>query len=602
MTTVPTPAELGFDPAELRRKYDRERDKRLRADGTRQYRPILGELDHLDTDPWADPDFTREPVRAETDVVILGGGFSGLMTAAALMQRGVSDFRLVEAGADVGGTWYWNRYPGAQCDTCSYIYLPLLEETGYLPTEKYAHQPEILEHARRIARQFGVYDRALLQTRLTSARWDASTRRWILRTDRGDELAARFLVPAGGGFNAPKLPRIPGLDTFRGRIFHSSRWDYAYTGGGPSGGLDQLADKRVGLVGNGCTGLQIAPFLAESAQQLYCFQRTPSLISERNNAPTDPDWAAALEPGWWHRLNINFIEQLTGATREDLIQDGWTKLFGSDAPTMARAAELTTEELHALLEIGDFQFTNGLRDRIASIVKDPAVAADLMGWYGKWCKRPMFSDAYFQIFNRPNVTVVNTDGQGIERLTPAGVVAAGTEWELDCLIFASGFELATTWTHKAQLELTGRDGLKLSDHWATGMSTFQRAMTRGFPNCLFVGLIEASNVAPNFLYPAHQQAEHVAWIIDAVLARGGTSVEVTADAEAESNRLNTQPSVFEAYFARCTPGYFNAEGSGGSFLTQEYPGGQLTYFADTERWREAGQLEGLEVITSQPTV
>ena len=262
--------------------------------------------------------------------MIIGGGFAGLIAATRMREAGLDDLRIVEAGGDFGGTWYWNRYPGAQCDIESYCYLPLLEETDYIPREKYSYAPEIFAHAQRIARTFILYDAASFHTRVNALRWDAAIKRWIVSTNRDDAIKARFVVLATGPANRPKMPGIPGIDDFRGHSFHTSRWDYDYTGGDRSGGLHKLAVKRVAVIGTGATAIQCVPPLGTSAQQLYVFQRTSSSVDVRGNKPTDPEWAASLKPGWQRERQENFNDVVTGRPFEvDLVNDAWTDIFGN---------------------------------------------------------------------------------------------------------------------------------------------------------------------------------------------------------------------------------------------------------------------------------
>src|SRR5262245_4774960 len=283
-----TYANLGFDPDALRARYRAERDKRLRDDGNEQYREVVGQFAHYLEDPYVEAGFTRAPLNDEVEVIVIGGGFGGLLAGARLREAGVEDIRIIEKGGDFGGTWYWNRYPGAQCDIESYIYLPLLEELKYVPVEKYTHAPEILKHSRAIGEHYRLYDNACFQTEVTEMRWDEPTARWIVKTNRGDAMRAKFVAMSNGPLNRPKLPAIPGVETFKGHTFHTSRWDYDYTGGDPEGNLSKLHDKRIAVIGTGATAVQCVPHLGAAAKQLYVFQRTPSSIDVRNNRPTDP--------------------------------------------------------------------------------------------------------------------------------------------------------------------------------------------------------------------------------------------------------------------------------------------------------------------------
>lgn len=596
---IPTPEELGFDPAVLRQKYAEERARRLRPDGNNQYREITGDLARFEEDPYVAPGFTRPALHEELDAVIVGGGFGGLLAAARLYKAGITDLRIIEKGGDFGGTWYWNRYPGAQCDIESYVYLPLLEETGYMPREKYSFAPEIFEHAQRIGKHFNLYERACFQTQIKEARWDDQDGRWTITTDRGDVFKARFVIMSSGPLNRPKLPAIAGIEKFKGHTFHTSRWDYDYTGGDTTGGLHKLADKRVGIIGTGATAIQCVSHVGQHARQLYVFQRTPSSVDERGNKPTDPEWVRTLKPGWQAYRNNNFCSILAGIPiEEDLVGDKWTSLFKNLARLLSsnKNAELSGEQMALMSEIADFQKMNEIRHRVVDTVKDQATAEALKPWYGQWCKRPTFNDEYLPTFNRPNVKLVDTKGKGVDRVTENAVVVDGVEYEVDCLIFATGFEVGTAYTRRAEFEVYGRDGISLTDYWAKGMRTFHGFLSHGFPNCFHMGLTQ-TGLAPNFTYMLDGQATHIAHLISEVSAREGRSVEPTSDAEAEWVRLVTAPTFITEYQNTCTPGYYNSEGKneGGGFLESQYPDGAVRFFEMLARWRAQGEFDGLIV-------
>ncbi|MGD9603330.1 MAG: flavin-containing monooxygenase [Gammaproteobacteria bacterium] len=599
---IPTAAELGFDPAELRRKYDFERDRRLRPDGAAQYQDIEGDLHRYEDDPHISGRIVRDPVTETVEIAILGGGFGGMLMAARLERAGIRDFRIIERAGDFGGTWYWNRYPGAQCDVESYIYLPLLDETGYMPELKYSFQPEILAHAQRIGHHFDLYSRSYFQTHIQDLRWDDADLRWVLRTDRGDVVRARHVVISSGSLNRPKLPGIPGLREFKGHTFHTSRWDYAYTGGSPVGKLDKLGDKRVGIIGTGATAIQAIPHLGAAAGHLYVFQRTPSSVDERRNRPTDPAWYQSLQPGWQSARNDNFTKLLVGVpVDEDLVNDGWTELFKSLGELMdgTGSAHLTDAELKLLGEIVDYQHDNRIRARCETIVRDTKTAEALKHWYRPWCKRPCFNDEYLPTFNRPNVTLVDTNGKGVDRLTEKGVVVDGVEYELDCLIFATGFEVSrATYTHQAELEIVGRDGVRLGDYWANGMRTHFGLMSHHFPNLYHMGFTQ-TGYTPNFTYQLDKQAQHLAAVFKEAQARGIRAFEPTRKAEEEYLALVTAPNAMTDYLASCTPGYYNAEGSAKSsndgFLQGHYPEGGLKFYEMLAEWRAKGDYAGLVV-------
>jgi len=596
---IPTPAELGFDPAELRQRYAMERTKRLRADGNNQYQEVTGSYEHYNVDPYVDPGFTRPAIKEELDALVLGGGFGGLLAAARLQEAGISNIRIIEKAGDFGGTWYWNRYPGAQCDIESYVYLPLLEETGYIPKEKYSFAPEIFAHAQRIGKHFNLYQRACFQTQVKEARWDEKTGRWTVTTDRDDVFKARFVIMSSGPLNRPKLPAIPGIDKFKGHTFHTSRWDYEYTGGDTTGGLHKLADKRVGIIGTGATAIQCVSHLGEHAKQLYVFQRTPSSVDERGNKPTVPEWVQTLPRGWQAYRNRNFCSLLSGIpVEEDLVGDKWTSLFKNLSKLLANTAnsELSGADMALMSEIADYQKMNEIRDRVSAIVRDQKTAEALKPWYGQWCKRPTFNDEYLPTFNRPNVKLVDTKGKGVDRVTENAVVVDGVEYPVDCLIFATGFEVGTAYTRRSEFEVFGRGGKSLTDYWSTGMKTHHGFLSHGFPNLFHMGLTQ-TGLAPNFTYMLEGQATHIAHVAKQVKQRESRSVEPTPEAEADWVKLVTGPSFMTDYQNACTPGYYNGEGQNSrqGFLDSQYPEGAVRFYDMLAQWREKGDLEGLIV-------
>lgn len=593
-------ADLGFDPEALRARYRQERDRRLRGDGNAQYVEIKGDYTRYLEDPFAPTDFSREPISAETDVVVLGGGFSGLLTGARLRERGVDDFLIVEKGGDFGGTWYWNRYPGAACDTESYIYMPLLEETGYMPVAKYARAPELFEHSRRIGRHFGLYEKALFQTEAKQARWDEGNARWIVTTNRGDTLRARFIVLAGGLLHRPKLPGIPGIETFAGHSFHTSRWDYAYTGGNSSGGLTGLSDKIVGIVGTGATAVQCVPHLGASAKELYVFQRTPSSVDVRNDRPTDPTWAQSLRPGWQKARVDNFSAVVSGEEfDEDLVNDGWTDLIGNillAARRKARSGE-TVDDPATLIQIADYQKMERVRARVDSIVQDKATAEALKPWYDQFCKRPCFHDQYLQTFNRPNVHLVDTKGKGVERITEKGVVVDGREYALDCLVYSTGFEVGTDYTRRIGMEVIGRDGLTLTRKFENGAETLHGVFSRGFPNMLLISAMQ-SGYSANFQHMLAETAKHIAFVASEALAKDVRTLEPTAEAEAQWVEGIVRMSAMRAPFLKeCTPGYYNNEGAPNATTAKNgsYLKGPNAFVRLLEAWRADGTMRGLDI-------
>jgi cyclohexanone monooxygenase len=592
---------LPFDPDTLRQKYREERDKRLRVDGNEQYVEVVGDYARYLDDPYVEP-FHREPLTDAVDVVVIGGGFGGLLAGARLREAGVEDVRVIEKGGDFGGTWYWNRYPGAMCDVESYIYLPLLEEIGYVPKEKYSHAPEILAHSQAIGKHFDLYANACFQTEVTELRWDGDTARWIISTNRGDAMRARFVCMANGPLHRPKLPGIPGIDTFQGHTFHTSRWDYDYTGGDCDGNLTGLRGKRVGIIGTGATAVQCVPHLAEAADELYVFQRTPSSIDVRANRPTDPEWAASLEPGWQQRRMDNFNNLVSGGFEaEDLVNDGWTDIIGKLLVMLRQEtnADLTPGGVANTLELADFEKMEQIRDRVDTIVNDPTTAEALKPYYRQFCKRPCFHDEYLDAFNRPNVTLVDTQGQGVERLTEHAVVANGVEYEVDCLIFATGFEVGTDYTRRAGYEVVGRDGLTLTEKWADGASTFHGFFSHGFPNCFVISNVQ-SGFSVNFPHMLNEQSKHLAHVIGHAIENDIRMIEATQEAEDDWVRTIVELAQNNlAFLESCTPGYYNNEGKPAERSGQNgfYGGGNIAFIKLLEAWRAAGDFAGLELST-----
>jgi len=601
--------DLDFNPDELRERYRQERDKRLRDDGENQYLEAAENFAHYaDEDPYT-AQTPRDPIQRDVNVVVVGGGFSGLMAAARLKERGVEDVLLIEAGGDFGGTWYWNRYPGAQCDIESYCYLPLLEETGYMPKEKYSFAPEIFEHTRRVGEYFGLYELALFQTRVKDAAWQEDRKRWRLTTDRGDVLDARFLIQATGPANRPKLPQIPGIDRFKGNSFHTARWDYAYTGGDHQGNLHKLADKRVGIIGTGATAIQCIPFLGKHAKDLYVFQRTPSSVDLRGNSQTDPEWYAGLKPGWQRERRENFAAVLAGQNLTvDLVADGWTDIARRIGLSLMNrrsdAGNLDMEEISLRSEIADFQKMNEIRARVDAEVSKADATEALKPWYRQFCKRPTFNDDFLATFNRDNVHLIDVSAsKGVDGVTEKGVLANGEEIELDCLIFATGFEITTSAHRRVDFDTRGRNGQSLYDHWGEGFRTLHGLSSHGFPNWFTIG-INQNGLSPNMTAMFDDQAVHVSYIIDEVQKRGATTIEVDAEAEKawveEIVRLAGGGNA--EFLEACTPGYYNREGQVGKGVSMQnspYAPGINAFNELLARWREAGTLEGM-TLTTEP--
>ena len=598
--------DLDFDPQALREKYRSERDKRVREDGENQYIEAASEFaEYADTDPYVE-EINRDPLGLNITVAIIGAGFSGLMTAARLKERGITDIRIIESGGDFGGTWYWNRYPGAQCDIESYCYLPLLDEIGYMPKEKYSYAPEIFEHTQRIGHHFGLYDNAIFQTRVKEVRWLEEEQCWQVSTNHHDDIKAQFVIQATGPANRPKLPGIPGIKSFKGHTFHTSRWDYDYTGGDHKGGLTKLADKKVAIIGTGATAIQCVPFLGKHAEKLFVFQRTPSSVDLRGNKPTDEAWYKSLEPGWQRERRENFAAVLFGQEfANDLVNDGWTDIARRIGLSLmnrnADSGNLDMAEIALRAEIADFQKMNEIRARVEAECDNHEAAEKLKPWYRQFCKRPTFNDDYLAAFSRANVALVDVSGsKGVEAITEKGIVANGVEYEVDCIIYSTGFEITTAAHRRVDFDTLGRNGESLYDHWAKGYRTLHGLSSHGFPNWFTIG-INQNALSPNMTSMFDDQAVHVSYIIDEVKKRGKQIAEPTIEAEQQwvdhIVELAGSGAAASKFLQDCTPGYYNREGQPTTANVQNstYVPGINAFNKLLKDWREAGTMDGVEL-------
>ncbi|MEV0026203.1 NAD(P)/FAD-dependent oxidoreductase [Streptomyces atroolivaceus] len=581
----------------LRQRYSLERERRVRTDGARQYRRTEAEFGYYAADPYAGEVAAREPLTDTVDVAVIGGGFGGILAGARMRQQGVGRVRIVEKGGDFGGTWYWNRYPGIHCDIESHVYLPMLDETGYVPEWKYAPGEEIRRHAVRIAEKYDLYPDALFSTAVTSLTWDEASETWIVATDRGDAFHATYVVTATGTLSEPKLPGIPGIETFQGHTFHTSRWDYSYTGGTPDGGMTGLRGKRVGIVGTGATGVQAIPMLAEDAEHVYVFQRTPSSVDVRANRRTTAADVGADREGWARERRENFLAIVSGEQADqDLVADGWTAsaaLLEKLLPSFRRDEQGPSFE--AAYELADAAKMNELRARVEQTVTDPDTAEKLKPWYRYACKRPTFSDKYYASFNRDNVSLVDTaDTHGIERITEQGAVVGDDTYELDCLIFATGFSVGVSGIFSGTLPVHGRGGTQLLHAWAQqGPRTLHGFTGNGFPNLIHMGsLHNASSV--NFTHILDEQAVHAAALV-AAAETACALIEPSPEAEdAWAAVMAKDAADHEWFHAGCTPGYYNREGLGRPNTASAYPHGAFTFHQLLKQWREESIGEVLQ--------
>lgn len=597
----PLEDELGIDSVALRTKYRAERDKRLRPEGLAQFVRIdRKHHHHFEEDPALAAPPAREPLTDQVEVAIIGAGFGGLLLGAELRRAGIEGLRFIDRAGDFGGVWYWNRYPGAACDTEAPIYLPMLEELGVLPRRKYATGPEIYAHCKLIAETFDLYRDACFHTDVTEVRWDEAAGLWTIRTDRGDAMRARHVVVSAGVMDRPKLADLPGLVSFEGHSFHTSRWDYGYTGGTSAGGLSGLSDKVVGIIGTGATAVQCVPHLGASAKQLYVFQRTPSSVDRRDDRDLDPGEFRNLEPGWQQKRMENFTALVAGTIlEEDLVGDGWTSIPRNVRKLVARASELgiAVDNPYELMPLADFMQMEENRARVHEIVRDQAVADALTPWYDRFCKRPCFHDDYLPTFNRPNVTLVDTQGAGVERITEKGVVANGREYLLDCLIYSTGYDASSPFAKRISFDIVGRNGLTLADKWAKGALTFHGYATHAFPNLFIMSHVQ-TGLSLNFPHMIGEQARHICHVLCEARARGALRIEVTQDAEnAWVAEIDAAAVSMVDALRECTPSYFNHEGDVSRLNARNsaYGGGPLAFYHIIRDWRAEGSMRGLEL-------
>ena len=621
---------LGFNPDELRQKYRLERDKRVRVDGNDQYLEVKGDFSYFVEDPYIDEEISRDSLEKTFHTIIIGGGFGGVLSGARLREQGIDDFRIIEKGGDFGGTWYWNRYPGASCDIESYIYFPLLEETSFIPKRKYTDAAETLDYFKVLSDKFSLKENALFQTEVNEVKWISDEKLWFIKTNRQDSIKARYVIHANGFLNRPKLPAMKGINDYQGHTFHTSRWDYAYTGGNSNGNLNNLRDKKVAIIGTGATAVQCVPHLAAGAKKLYVFQRTPSSIDERNNSNTDIDWFNSQKSGWQKERKENFEGFLTGNfTDKDLVNDGWTEIFRTilgglikngpsklvllswvlTAPFYKNFYKVglrtyirnkfmnfvTREDINKKVEIVDFQKMEKVRARADALVNDPKTAESLKPYYRQLCKRPCFHDEYLQAFNNDNVELIDTDGQGVKELSAEGIIHDGKEYKVDCIIFASGFEVGTDYSRRCGYQVSGIDGITLSEKWKDGLATFHGIHSKGFPNSFFYGPGQGPMTA-NFTHSLDEQSAHVAYILKQLDKKNMKYVE--ASEEAESDWINTIISKarnMQSFQEACTPGYYNNEGKPNTNpANNTYGGGALEYFKLLKDWRRNNKLQGLK--------
>ncbi|WP_428666222.1 flavin-containing monooxygenase [Reyranella sp.] len=570
LKTLPPPPPGAVFDAEEQAKYRKFKEART---GAADYIRLEGEFSRYLEDVYSDAPVPREALDDECEILVIGAGFGALLLWYRLMKAGFTDVRFCEKGGDVGGTWYWNRYPGIACDVESYSYLPLLEEMGHIPSMKFASGFEILEYCQLMAERFGFYDRCLFHTTVEETVWDDAAKRWIVKTDRGDAMRARFVVLANGILTTPRLAKIEGMETFKGEAFHTSRWNYHV----------ELQGKRVGIIGTGATAVQVVPEIAKVVKALYVFQRTPSSIDVRDQrATTQEEYATWPQESNWA---VKRRERLA------LISAGRTALQGNDdflsgkVEQYKRARqyerELSPEEMIRAQLNSNFRIMEQIRGRVDAVVKDENTAAALKPYYPYGCKRPTFHDEYLSAFNLAHVHLVDTAPTGVKLINEQGVVHDGVAYPLDVLIYATGFEWMGTGSFNM---IRGQGGRTLKEKWETeGTKTFLGIHSAGFPNLLIMNGPQGGGGQFNFTRVAEMHAHYIVWALETVRARGAATIDVTQEAEEEYAQHCADMDLLSAPLRDCLS-YYNGDGNAKP--------GSLAYYGGGKRWhdrREAAQ-------------
>jgi cyclohexanone monooxygenase len=520
LKTLPEPPPGAVFNAEEQAKYREFKEARA---GSANYMAMEGEFSKYLEDVYSADPVPREALTDECEILVVGAGFAGLLLWHKLREEGFNDVRFCEKGGDVGGTWYWNRYPGIACDVESYSYLPLLEEMGYMPTMKFASGFEIMEYCQAMAEKFHFYDHCLFHTTVEKTEWDESTGRWTVTTDRGDAMRARFVVLANGILTTPKLARIQGMETFEGDAFHTSRWDYNV----------DLEGKRVGIIGTGATAVQVVPELARIVKELYVFQRTPSSIDVRDQRETTQEeietWAQ--EPGWAKARRARFAKISEGRTAIKANDDYLAGKVADFKVRKQHAGKLSQKELIQKQLQTNFRIMEQIRARVDAIVEDPETAAALKPYYPYGCKRPTFHDEYLPAFNKPHVTLVDTAPRGVSEINERGVVHEGTEYPLDVLIYATGFQWMATSTFNM---IIGRGGRSLQQKWQTeGTKTFLGLHSNGFPNLFIVSGPQGGGGSFNFTNAIEEHGDYIVWMLKTMRDGGVGIVDIKKEPENE---------------------------------------------------------------------
>jgi cyclohexanone monooxygenase len=565
-TLPPAPAGASFN-AEEQAKYREFKEARR---GAADYMAMEGEFAKYLEDVYSAAPVEREALSDDCEILVVGAGFSGLLLWHKLKKAGFRDVRFCEKGGDVGGTWYWNRYPGIACDVESYSYLPLLEEMGYIPSMKFASGFEILEYCQSIAEKHGFYDRCLFHTTVDETIWDEAASRWTVVTDRGDRMRARYVVLANGILTTPKLARIEGMETFKGEAFHTSRWNYNIN----------LEGKRIGIIGTGATAVQAVPELAKIAKELYVFQRTPSSIDIRDQRATTPEeietWSK--EPGWAHARRERLAKISSGRTALKGNDDYLSGKVDNFKEEKQHTTKLSQEEMIQKQLNTNFRIMEQIRARVDAIVKDPKTAEALKPYYPYGCKRPVFHDEYLPVFNEAHVTLVDTAPRGVARINERGVVHDGVEYPLDILIYATGFQWMATSTFNM---ITGAGGKTLQAKWAEeGTKTYLGIHSEGFPNLFVMSGPQGGGGQFNFVRVIEAHSDYVVWMLETLRQQGADVVDVRKEPEDTYAAHCRKADVITRPLRDCIS-YYNGHGEGEP--------GSLAYYGGAAKWHELRQ-------------
>jgi cyclohexanone monooxygenase len=562
-TLPPAPAGAVFN-ADEQAKYREFKEERR---GAADYMAMEGEFAKYLEDVYSADPIPRPALDDECEILVIGAGFAGLLLWHKLQKAGFKDVRFCEKGGDVGGTWYWNRYPGIACDVESYSYLPLLEEMEYVPSMKFAAGFEIMEYCQRMAEKFNFYDHCLFHTTVEKTEWDETSQRWTVTTDRGDSMRAKFVVLANGILTTPKLARIEGMESFKGDAFHTSRWDYNV----------DLKGKKVGIIGTGATAVQAVPELAKIVKDLYVFQRTPSSIDVRDQRATTEEeiktWAN--EPGWAKARRARFAKISAGRTALKANDDYLAGKIDDFKERKEHVSELSADEMVQKQLDSNFRIMEQIRARVDAIVEDPVTAAALKPYYPYGCKRPTFHDEYLPVFNKPHVKLVDTAPRGVTEINEKGVVHEGVEYPVDVLVYATGFQWMATSTFNM---IKGRNGQSLNQKWESeGTKTFLGLHSHGFPNLFIISGPQGGGGSFNFTNALEEHGDYIVWMLETMRDRGADVVDIRKEPE-EKYAEHCRIADVETSPLRDCISYYNGHGDSEPGSLAYYGGGHWHKF------------------------